>query len=33
MVIIDYTAGLGWHDHRVVPNAPFLMDPATMVLH
>ncbi|TKV61182.1 branched-chain amino acid aminotransferase [Nakamurella flava] len=33
MVIVDYTAGQGWHDHRVVPYAPFVIDPASMVLH
>jgi branched-chain amino acid aminotransferase len=33
MVIIDWTTEKGWHDARVVPYAPFSMDPATMVLH
>ena len=33
MLLIDYTKGKGWHDARVVPYAPFTMDPAAMVLH
>ena len=33
MVLIDYDAGRGWHDARVVPYGPFIFDPATMVLH
>ena len=33
MVLIDYEAGAGWHDPRVVPYGPFSLDPATMVLH
>ncbi|AZI58270.1 branched-chain amino acid aminotransferase [Nakamurella antarctica] len=33
MVIIDWTGDKGWHDARLVPYAPFLIDPASMVLH
>ena len=33
MVLIDYEAGIGWHDPRVVPYGPFTLDPATMILH
>ncbi len=33
MFVMDYTEGIGWHDARIVPNEPFLMDPACMVLH
>jgi branched-chain amino acid aminotransferase len=33
MVLIDWTEEQGWHDARVVPYGPFVMDPATMVLH
>jgi len=33
MLIWDYTEGKGWHDPRIVPYAPLVMDPATMVLH
>ena len=32
MVLIDYQDG-GWQNARVVPYAPFTIDPATMVLH
>ena len=30
---MDYTQDQGWHDPRVVPYAPFQMDPAFVVLH
>ena len=33
MFVMDYTAGEGWHDPRIVPYAPFQMDPATVVFH
>ena len=33
MFLMDYTAGVGWHDARIVPYAPFELDPATVVLH
>jgi len=33
MVLIDYDAGKGWHDARVVPYGPIPMDPAAAVLH
>jgi branched-chain amino acid aminotransferase len=33
MVVIDYADGRGWHDARVVPHAPFLVNPACAVLH
>jgi len=33
MFLMDYEEGRGWHDPRVVPYAPFSMDPATSVLH
>ena len=33
MFIMDYTAGIGWHDARIVPYAPLQLDPAAMVLH
>ncbi len=32
MFVMDYKDGQ-WYDPRIVPNEPFLMDPATMVLH
>lgn len=30
---MDYTEGKGWHDARIVPYAPFVMDPAAGVFH
>ncbi len=33
MFVMEYDVGQGWHDGRVVPHAPFLMEPACMVLH
>ena len=33
MFLMNYTEGRGWHDARIVPYAPFSMDPASMVLH
>ena len=33
MFIMDYEDGKGWHDPRIVPYAPFAMDPASSVLH
>ena len=33
MFIVDYDEGQGWHDPRIVPYAPFEIDPASMVLH
>ena len=33
MFLMDYTAGEGWHDARIVPYAPFQLDPATVVFH
>ena len=33
MFLLDYDEGMGWHDARVVPYAPLMMDPAAMVLH
>jgi len=33
MFIMDYTEGRGWHDPRIVPYGPLVLDPATMVLH
>lgn len=33
MLIISYDKGQGWHDARIVPYAPILMDPAAMCLH
>lgn len=33
MFMMDYTAGKGWHDPRIVPYGPISLDPATQVLH
>lgn len=33
MFIMDYTAGQGWHDARIIPYGPLALDPAAMVLH
>ena len=33
MFMMDYLDGRGWHDPRIVPYAPFTLDPATCVLH
>ena len=33
MFVMDYTAGEGWHDPRIVPYGPFELDPATTVFH
>ena len=33
MVLIDWTPERGWHDHRIVGYAPFVLDPASAVFH
>lgn len=33
MFVMDYTDGTGWHDPRIEPYKPFLLDPAAIVLH
>ena len=33
MFLMNYTAGRGWHDHRIVPYGPFSLDPACAVFH
>ncbi|RYD49699.1 MAG: branched-chain amino acid aminotransferase [Sphingomonadales bacterium] len=33
MVVIKYSAERGWHDAKVQPRGPLLIDPATAVLH
>ncbi len=33
MLLIDYTAGIGWHDARIVPFANLQVHPAAVVLH
>ena len=33
MFILDYEAQKGWHNPRVSPYGPFMLDPAAVVLH
>lgn len=33
MFIIEHTEGIGWHDARIVPYQPLVLDPAAMVFH
>ena len=33
MFIIDYDEGQGWHDARIIPYGPLMIDPAAKVLH
>jgi len=33
MFLMDYDAGQGWHDPRIVPYGPISLDPAAMCLH
>jgi len=33
MVVIDWTVEQGWHDARVIPYGPLMLDPASSVLH
>jgi branched-chain amino acid aminotransferase len=33
MFIMDYAEGKGWHDGRIVPYGPLMLDPAASVLH
>ncbi|HZG91717.1 MAG TPA: branched-chain amino acid aminotransferase [Pseudonocardia sp.] len=33
MVTVRWTAGEGWHDPKVQPYGPIMLDPASMVLH
>ena len=33
MFLVDYDAGRGWHDPRIVPYGPLQIDPAAKVLH
>lgn len=33
MVSVDWKAGRGWHDGRLEPYAPLVLDPATAVFH
>ncbi len=33
MFIVEYTEGIGWHDARIQPYGPLMIDPASPVLH
>ncbi len=33
MFVMNYTAGRGWHDARIVPYGPLSLDPSAMVFH
>lgn len=33
MFCMEWDEGQGWHDGRVVPHEPFLIEPASAVLH
>lgn len=33
MFIMDYDKGLGWHDARIVPYQPIVLDPSALVFH
>jgi branched-chain amino acid aminotransferase len=33
MLVVDHTHSKGWHDARIVPYGPFVLDPASVVLH
>lgn len=33
MFVMNYTAGKGWHDARIIPYQSFSLDPASMVFH
>jgi branched-chain amino acid aminotransferase len=33
MFLMDYDKGKGWHDPRIVPYQPFVLDPACVIFH
>ena len=33
MFIADYTDGIGWHNHRITPYQPIVLDPSATILH
>ncbi len=33
MFVLDWDQGIGWHDARIVPHEPILLDPACVTLH
>ena len=33
MYVMDYTEGKGWHDPRIIPYQPLVLEPSSMVFH
>ena len=33
MFVMDYDEGKGWHDARIVPYQPLVLDPSALVFH
>ncbi|MBS4199289.1 branched-chain amino acid aminotransferase [Bacillus sp. FJAT-49732] len=33
MFVMDYTKGKGWHDARIIPYQPIMLDPAAIIFH
>lgn len=33
MFVMDYTEGRGWHDPRIIPYQPLVLDPSCMIFH
>ena len=33
MLVVEWKAGQGWHDARIEPYAPFVLDPSCTVFH
>lgn len=33
MFVMDYDEGMGWHDARIVPYQPLVLDPSALVFH
>lgn len=33
MFVMDYEEGKGWHDAKIIPYAPILLDPAAIIFH
>lgn len=33
MFIMNYKTGLGWHDERIIPYQPIMLEPSSMVFH
>ncbi|MCR2822795.1 branched-chain amino acid aminotransferase [Lederbergia panacisoli] len=33
MFVMDYTKGIGWHDAKIIPYQPIMLDPAAIIFH